>query len=170
MANLYEANGNVYEVEGGVAYPANITAKDKVIEIRELEAVAVKREKDEVELPPTARPVTIDEIIAKFNVSEKHPCKFDMNAHEQCFVVEDETEGEVEGSDDQKVESENDGADDAQDNADSNNGADDPNATDDPNASDDQKAADDQKVESENDGADTSEATTKKSSKKAAKE
>lgn len=95
MGQLYEANGNVYDVEGGVAHPANIVAKDKVIEIRELESVAVKVDKNDVVLPSEARPVTIDEAVAKFNISEKNPLKFDADAHEACFEKEADASDEA---------------------------------------------------------------------------
>lgn len=74
---LYLANGNVYMVgEDGLAHPTDVTAKDKVIEVRELESVTVSPQKKTVKLPKGAVPITQDELIRKFNVSEKNPLKF----------------------------------------------------------------------------------------------
>ena len=75
---LYLANGNVYVVnEDGQAHPADVTAKDKVIETRQLESVTVKAKKEVVALPDGAMPVTQDELVCKFNLSQKNPIKFD---------------------------------------------------------------------------------------------
>lgn len=74
---LYLANGNVYTVGGdGLAHPTDVTAKDKVIEVRELESVTVSPQKKTVKLPEGAVPVTTDELIRKFGLSEKNPIKF----------------------------------------------------------------------------------------------
>lgn len=75
--SLYLANGNVYTVgEDGLAHPTDVTAKDKVIEVRELESVTVSAQKKTVKLPAGAAPITLDELVRKFNVSEKNPLKF----------------------------------------------------------------------------------------------
>ena len=74
---LYLANGNVYMVgEDGLAHPTDVTAKDKVTEVRELESVTVSPQKKTVKLPKGAVPITEDELIRKFNLSEKNPIKF----------------------------------------------------------------------------------------------
>lgn len=74
---LYLANGNVYMVgEDGLAHPTDVTAKDKVIETRELESVTISPQKKTVKLPKGAVPVTTDELIRKFGLSEKNPIKF----------------------------------------------------------------------------------------------
>lgn len=75
---LYLAqDGNVYFVDdNNEAYPVEITAKDKVIETRELESVNVKVQDKKVELPEGAVPTTQEALLKKFNVSEKNPILF----------------------------------------------------------------------------------------------
>ena len=75
MLYLYE--NRVYHVDAdGKAHKADITAKDKVVQRRELESMTVTPAKAAVKLPAGARPVTVDELVAKFAISEKNPLKF----------------------------------------------------------------------------------------------
>ena len=95
MGRLYEANGNVYEVGGdGAAHPVDVTAKDKVREVRELESVTVKAAAEAVELPACARPVTVGEVVAKLAVSQRHPARFNEERHIECLAAEAATSPE----------------------------------------------------------------------------
>ncbi|MBP3884064.1 MAG: hypothetical protein J6D54_03885 [Olsenella sp.] len=90
---LYEANGNVYAVdEDGKAHGATVTAKDKVVEVRELESITVSPQKVEVRLPEAARPITTDEIRLKFALSEKNPVKFLKSRHDAALKAEQPVE------------------------------------------------------------------------------
>lgn len=74
---LYLKDNRVYHVDGeGKAHKADVTAKDKVVQVRELESVTVTPAKAACKLPEGARPVTVDELVRKFAISEKNPLKF----------------------------------------------------------------------------------------------
>lgn len=88
---LYVANGNVYAVDAdGSVHPVTVTAKDKVIEHRELESVEFKTAKEVVELPAGAQAATEDAVIARFNLSESNPVKFDKKAHSAALGSSEE--------------------------------------------------------------------------------
>lgn len=90
---LYEANGNVYAVDDeGKAHGVTVTAKDKVVEVRELESVTVSPQKAEVRLPKAARPVTTEAIRLKFALSEKNPVKFLKSRHDAALKAEQSVE------------------------------------------------------------------------------
>ena len=72
---LYVADGQVYECVDCECYGCDVTAKDKVIEIRELESITIEQ-KAKAKLPAGAHPVTQDELVIKLNLSEKNPCMF----------------------------------------------------------------------------------------------
>ena len=73
---LYYAEGQVYLVdESGATYGVSVTAKDKVIEKRELDSVTFEIQGKAV-LPAGAVPVTEDEVVKKCNISELNPCLF----------------------------------------------------------------------------------------------
>lgn len=76
---LYIADGQVYSVVDGECYGCDVTAKDKVIKLRELESVTIEQ-KAKVTLPAGAHPVTQDELIAKLALSENNPCLFKTKA------------------------------------------------------------------------------------------
>ena len=77
----YVANGNVYfKDEDGKVHGVDVTAKDKVIEHRELESITPVIGKKEVALPAGAHAATLDEIALKFNLSELNPIKFKESA------------------------------------------------------------------------------------------
>lgn len=77
----YEFNGNCYAVgDDGIAHPLTVTAKDKVIEVRELESITPKVGEEVVTLPSGAHPITLDEIVRKFNLSQKNPVQFTAEA------------------------------------------------------------------------------------------
>ncbi len=83
---LYEANGNVYAVDGdGKAHAATVTAKDKVVRLRELESVTVTPQKAAVKLPAGARPITINAVVRKFAVTEDNPVGFDKARHDKAL-------------------------------------------------------------------------------------
>jgi len=87
---LYVAGTNVYISDaGGKVHPVNIGAKDKVIERRELDSVNFKAEKEVVELPRCAVAATADEVIARFNISQNNPCKFDAAAHKAMLAEQE---------------------------------------------------------------------------------
>lgn len=65
-AFLVDAEGNCTAI--------GINAKDKVVEVRELESISIVRGEGG-RLPAGAVPATIDEIVARFNVSEANPLK-----------------------------------------------------------------------------------------------
>lgn len=74
---LYLKGDKAYRVDGdGKVHGVDITAKDKVITRRELESVSVVDAATVAKLPAGAVPVTIDTIIAKFNVSEENPLTY----------------------------------------------------------------------------------------------
>lgn len=74
---LYIAEGNVYFVDAdGTAHGADVTAKDKVVEVRSLESVTVAPKAAKVTLPDGAIPVTEDEMVRILNLSEENPCRF----------------------------------------------------------------------------------------------
>lgn len=72
---LYLAEGQVYVVANGECHGCDVTAKDKVTEVRELAGVSIEK-KAKAELPKGAFPVTVDELVAKVNLSESNPCLF----------------------------------------------------------------------------------------------
>ena len=75
--NLFESEGNVYTVlPDGTCRPVDVKATDEVQEVRRLASVTVVARNEAVELPAGARPVTVEEVVAKFNVSERHPLRY----------------------------------------------------------------------------------------------
>ena len=73
----YIAEGKAYvdDVDGKVK-GIEVTAKDKVTEVRELESVTVTTVGSARTLPAGAASYTLDEIVAKFHVSETNPLLF----------------------------------------------------------------------------------------------
>lgn len=89
---IYECGGNLYAVgDDGIAHPVSLTAKDKKVVSRELESVSTEVSDQEVELPAGAHPVTMSEVIAKFNLTEDNPVTFDEKAH-KASLKEDPSE------------------------------------------------------------------------------
>lgn len=74
---FYIEDGAIYEkVEGGYRN-VSILAKDKVIEVRELESVTVETDGEVVkELKGDMTPYSLEDIVRKFNVSEKNPIPY----------------------------------------------------------------------------------------------
>lgn len=71
---LYLKDKRAYRVDdAGKVHGVSITAKDKVITRRELESVTVEDSASVAKLPEGAVPVTVDTLVAKFNVSEANP-------------------------------------------------------------------------------------------------
>lgn len=71
---LYTNGSKVYQVDDdGTVRGVQVTAKDKVVTVRELESVTVKPVRKVKSLPDGAVPATLGEVIAKFNVSEGNP-------------------------------------------------------------------------------------------------
>lgn len=70
---FYTDASGAYMVDSvGTCNAIGLTAKDKVVERREIESLAVVKGKA-CDLPPGAVPASLDEIAAKFNVSEANP-------------------------------------------------------------------------------------------------
>ena len=77
----YVANGKAYiDAGNGKVKGVSITAKDKVTEVRELESVTVEAVGGAISLPSGASTCTLDEVVAKFNVSESNPLTFKATA------------------------------------------------------------------------------------------
>lgn len=72
----YVVNGSVYAERDGKFVNVEITGKDKVVEIRELESVTVTDGDIVLDSVGDAIPCSISTIIAKFNISEKNPVLF----------------------------------------------------------------------------------------------
>ena len=68
----YKDDGAYFQDDAGKVYGLNVTAKDKVTEVRELESVSYSLG-SETTLPAGACASTLDEIVTRFGVSEKHP-------------------------------------------------------------------------------------------------
>lgn len=74
---FYIEEGAIYEKVDGGYRNVSIIAKDKVIEVRELESVTVETSDVVVkELKGDMTPYTLDDLVKKFNVSEKNPIPF----------------------------------------------------------------------------------------------
>lgn len=74
---LYHHDGRVYAVDAdGNAHGADLTAKDRVTVLRELESVTVTVHDAVVELPEGAEPSTVDELTRKYALSEENPVLF----------------------------------------------------------------------------------------------
>lgn len=71
---LYVDNSGAYLVEGDTCVSVGVSAKDKVVERRELESLSLVRG-NECDLPSGATPASLDEIVRRFNVSEHNPLK-----------------------------------------------------------------------------------------------
>lgn len=82
MGTYYEAAGNLYFECDGKVRPVGIKAKDKVVTHRELLSTTVVLGDSEVILPPGAVQTTVDRMIEKRAVSERHPLVFDQAAHD----------------------------------------------------------------------------------------
>lgn len=85
-AFLVDAEGNCTAI--------GINAKDKVVEVRELESISIVRGEGG-QLPAGAVPATIDEIVARFNVSEANPLKPAAIAPEAEEAPEAPSDGSV---------------------------------------------------------------------------
>lgn len=73
----YIADGKAYADAGkGKVKGIDVTAKDKVVEVRELESVTVSAVGGARALPEGAVPCTLDEVVARFHVSESNPLLF----------------------------------------------------------------------------------------------
>lgn len=84
---LYLKDNSVYFVgSDGNAHPCNITAVDKVVTKRELESVTYVPLERTVTLPSGASQVTLESLIAKFNVSELNPYEF-PEGPESCKIT-----------------------------------------------------------------------------------
>lgn len=78
---LYLKDGKVYRVDGnGKVHGVSVRGKDKVVTTRELESVSVVDIANVSKLPEGARPVTVDELVAKFAVSESNPLEYPKTA------------------------------------------------------------------------------------------
>lgn len=74
---LYTNGSKAYQVDAdGTVHGIDVTAKDKVVEVRELESVTVAPAAKLKSLPSGAVPVTLDELVAKFNISEQNPLTY----------------------------------------------------------------------------------------------
>ena len=74
---LYIAGGSVYMVDAdGTAHGCDVTATDRVVELREVEGVTISPKAAKCELPEGAVPVTEDEMVRVLNLSESNPCRF----------------------------------------------------------------------------------------------
>lgn len=87
----YTDENGAYVVDGEQCFGLSVSAKDKVVERREIESLTVTRAA-ECELPSGATPATLDEIVAKFAISEKNP----LVAKSEDAGGEDSTEQESE--------------------------------------------------------------------------
>lgn len=73
---MYYISGNKVYVKDGNAYrQVAITAKDKVVETRELESVTVTPSDTTVKKLSGATAATLDEVIKRFHISEDNPVK-----------------------------------------------------------------------------------------------
>lgn len=73
----YIADGKAYADAGkGKVKGIDVTAKDKVVEVRELESVTVTAVGGARNLPAGAVGCSLDELVAKFHVSESNPLLF----------------------------------------------------------------------------------------------
>lgn len=74
---MYYVKGNaVYVQDGDKFRNVKITAKDKVVEVRELESVTITNGTTVMKELNGAVPMTMDEIRRKFNLSEANPIEF----------------------------------------------------------------------------------------------
>lgn len=72
----YVVDGSVYAERDGKFVNVEITGKDKVIEVRELESITVTDGDIVLDSVGDAVPHTLNTIIAKFNISERNPVPF----------------------------------------------------------------------------------------------
>lgn len=72
----YVVDGSVYAERDGKFVNVEITGKDRVVEIRELESITVTDGDIVLDSVGDAIPCTLNTIVAKFNVSEKNPVPF----------------------------------------------------------------------------------------------
>lgn len=92
MGTYYEAAGNLYFECDGKVRPVGIKAKDKVVTHRELLSTTVVLGDSEVILPPGAVQTTVDRMIEKRAVSERHPLVFDQAAHDAATAEKEAQE------------------------------------------------------------------------------
>lgn len=93
----YIVDNKVYTKEGDGYRQVSLTAKDKVVVRRELESVTVTPSETVRDELPGAQTVTLEEIIAKFNLSEENPILADgvsMTAEEPEEAPEEAPEEE----------------------------------------------------------------------------
>lgn len=73
---FYIGKDGVYEkVDGGYRNVA-IMAKDKVIEVRELESITVERDGELMKNIEDETPYSLEMLIKKFNISENNPIPY----------------------------------------------------------------------------------------------
>lgn len=86
----YKDERAYFKDEAGKVYGLNVTAKDKVTEVRELESVSYALG-SETALPAGACISTLDEIVTRFGVSEKHPLTYTEPAVEKSAPADEPT-------------------------------------------------------------------------------
>lgn len=86
----YKDERAYFKDEAGEVYGLNVTAKDKVTEVRELESVSYALG-SETALPAGACISTLDEIVTRFGVSEKHPLTYTEPAVEKSAPADEPT-------------------------------------------------------------------------------
>lgn len=86
----YKDERAYFKDEAGKVYGLNVTAKDKVTEVRELESVSYALG-SETALPAGACVSTLDEIVTRFGVSEKHPLTYTEPAAEKSAPADEPT-------------------------------------------------------------------------------
>lgn len=69
---FYTDETGAYVVDGDTCYGLSVSAKEKVVEHREIESLTVTRG-SECDLPAGAAPATLNEIVARFAITEAHP-------------------------------------------------------------------------------------------------
>lgn len=89
-------SGLLYMEKDGKFLNVGIKAKDKVVEVRELASTTIVEGDEIAALPEGCHGATLREVIAKFNVSERHPVKCGVEPE-----PEPEVESEVDGDGDQ---------------------------------------------------------------------
>lgn len=86
----YKDERAYFKDEAGKVYGLNVTAKDKVTEVRELESVSYALG-SETALPAGACVSTLDEIVTRFGISEKHPLTYTEPAAEKSAPADEPT-------------------------------------------------------------------------------
>ena len=94
----YTDENGAYVVDGEQCFGISVSAKDKVVERREIESLTVTRAA-ECELPSGATPATLDEIVAKFAISEKNPLVAKADDEDGDELAERDSEVEAQGVD-----------------------------------------------------------------------